>query len=90
MAPSEPREPKYSHYLVMSTARSMSMREAAASKAKKAMAVRFTSNLEFNPLLPKFNLLNSTIQACLHSVCSTSREKRTVKHSISMIMSSQY
>ena len=51
---------------------------------------RFIPNLDFNPVFTKFNLTNFSIQAyIMQRVCNTSREKRTSKHGISMIMSRQ-
>ena len=46
------------------------------------------SNLDFNPLFMRFNFTpNFCIQACcIQRVCNTSREKRTSKHGISIVL----
>ena len=44
-------------------------------------------NLDFNPLFTRFNFTEFCIQACcIQRVCSTSREKRTSKHGISIVL----
>ena len=47
----------------------------------------FTPNLDFNPLPTRFNFTEFLpIQTCIQRVCSTSREKRTSKHGISIVL----
>ena len=47
----------------------------------------FTPNLDFNPLPTRFNFTpNFCLQGCIQRVCSTSREKRTSKHGISIVL----
>ena len=50
---------------------------------------RFTWNLDFNPVFTKLNFC--ILYTSIHQgECSTSREKRTSKHGICTIVSSQY
>ena len=49
---------------------------------------KITPNLDFNPVFTKFN--STDLHQGSEGVCSTSREKRTSKNNISMIISSQY